>query len=176
MNEFLYLYHLKPFTHYGYFKLLPWNKESWIIGSFPTSFHDWNSWYFFIFGSGWETMSDDLWGEVSWLLRKWEIPSLGASLFLVIKQIILIFLSPFLQLLITLHWRNITNNELRHPLSFPSQLTSSMSWLTLIVCMSVVLDLSLLRTLKKIAREEKSRFLILSCLDLQIFTLLTFFL
>ena len=28
-----------------------------------------------------ETMSDDLWGEVLWLLRKWEIPSLGASLF-----------------------------------------------------------------------------------------------
>ena len=68
LNEFLYLYRLKPSTHYGYFELLPWNRESRIVRSFPTSFCDWKSRYFFI--SGWETMSDDLWGEVSWLLRK----------------------------------------------------------------------------------------------------------
>ena len=80
-NEFLYLYHLKPSTHYGYFRLLSWNKESRIVRSFPTSFHDWKSWYFFISGSRWETMSNNLWGELSWLLWKWEISSLGASFF-----------------------------------------------------------------------------------------------
>ena len=70
LNEFLYLYRLKPSTHYGYFELLPWNMESRIISSFPTSFRDWKSQCFFIYGSGWETMSDDLWGKVPWLLRK----------------------------------------------------------------------------------------------------------
>ena len=40
LNEFLYLYHLKPPTHYGYLELLPWNRESKIVHSFPTSFHD----------------------------------------------------------------------------------------------------------------------------------------
>ena len=70
LNEFLHLYRLKPFTHYGDFELLPWSKESRIVHSFPTSFHDWKSRYFFVSGSGWETMTDDLWGEVLWLLRK----------------------------------------------------------------------------------------------------------
>ena len=40
LNEFLYLYCLQPSTHYGYFKLLPWNRESRIIRRFPTSFCD----------------------------------------------------------------------------------------------------------------------------------------
>uniref|UniRef100_A0A7N2RB25 Pentatricopeptide repeat-containing protein n=1 Tax=Quercus lobata TaxID=97700 RepID=A0A7N2RB25_QUELO len=61
LNEFLYLYRLKPSTHYGYFQLLPWNRESRIVSSFPTYFHDWKSRCFFISGSGWETMFDDLW-------------------------------------------------------------------------------------------------------------------
>ena len=39
-NEFLHLYRLKPSTHYGYFELLPWSRESRIVRSFPTSFHD----------------------------------------------------------------------------------------------------------------------------------------
>ena len=37
-------------------------------------------------------MSDDMWGEVSWLLRKWENPSLCASLFLFIKLVVLTLL------------------------------------------------------------------------------------
>ena len=40
LNEFLYLYCLQPSTHYGYFELLPWNRESRIVRSFPTSFCD----------------------------------------------------------------------------------------------------------------------------------------
>ena len=41
---------------------------------FVTENHD----TFFIFGIGWETMSDNLWGEISRLLRKWEVSSLDA--------------------------------------------------------------------------------------------------
>ena len=40
LNEFLHFYRLKPFTHYRYFELLPWNRESRIIRSFHTSFRD----------------------------------------------------------------------------------------------------------------------------------------
>ena len=43
---------------------------------FVTRSHD----IFFISGSRWETMSDDLWDEVLWFLWKWEILSFGASL------------------------------------------------------------------------------------------------
>ena len=67
-KELLYLYRLKPSTHYGYFKLLPWSRESRIVRSFPTSFCEWKSLYFFVFRFGWETMTNDLWSGVSWLL------------------------------------------------------------------------------------------------------------
>ena len=45
---------------------------------FPSSFRDWKSRYFFISRTGWETSSDDFWGEVPRLLRKWEVLALGA--------------------------------------------------------------------------------------------------
>ena len=77
LNKFLSLYHLKASTHYRYFELLPWDRKSRIV-KVPSSFRDWKSWYFFIFGMGWETLSDDFWGEVPRLLRKWEVPALGA--------------------------------------------------------------------------------------------------
>ena len=59
LNEFLYLYCLKASTHYGYFELLPWDRKSRVVRGFPFSFHDWKSWYFFVSGKGWETLSDD---------------------------------------------------------------------------------------------------------------------
>ncbi|KAL0015226.1 hypothetical protein SO802_002295 [Lithocarpus litseifolius] len=40
LNEFLYLYRLKSSSHYGYFELLPRNRESRITRGFPTSFCD----------------------------------------------------------------------------------------------------------------------------------------
>ena len=43
LYEFLHLYHLKPSTHYRYFELFPWSRESRIVCSFPTSFGDWKS-------------------------------------------------------------------------------------------------------------------------------------
>ena len=59
LNEFLFSYHLKAFTHYGYFELLPWDRKSRIVRGFPSSFCDLKSRYFFISGTGWETLSDD---------------------------------------------------------------------------------------------------------------------
>ena len=150
LNEFLYLYRLKPSTHYGYFELLPWNRESKIVYNFLTSFRDQKSQYLFISGSGWETMSNDLWGEVPQLLQKWEIPSLGTSLFLFIKLAILTLLFSefffFFQFLFVPCQRNVIKDELKLPLNFPSQLTTLTSWLILVAYTSVALDLSLLRT------------------------------
>ena len=77
LNEFLFLYRLKASTHYGYFELLPWDRKSRVVRGFPSSFCDWKSRYFFIFGKGWETLFDDFWGEVLRLLRKWEVPAFG---------------------------------------------------------------------------------------------------
>ena len=71
LNEFLYLYHLKASTHYGYFKLLSWDRKSRVLRGFPYSFRDWKSQYFFVSGKG---------QEVPRLLQKWEVPALGAYL------------------------------------------------------------------------------------------------
>jgi len=68
LNEFLYLYYLKPSIHHGYFEHLPWDRKSRVVSRFPSSFHDWKSRYFFISGTGWETVSEDFWGEVLRLL------------------------------------------------------------------------------------------------------------
>ena len=61
--------------------------ESYVVflHSFVTGNHD----TFFVSRSGWKTMTDDLWGEVPWLLRKWEIPSLSAFFYLSVRLIVL---------------------------------------------------------------------------------------
>ena len=43
-------------------------------------------------------MTNDLWSRVSWLLQKWEIPSLGAFFYLSVRLIVLVssfFILPF---------------------------------------------------------------------------------
>ena len=51
LNEFLHLFCLKPSTNHRYFELLPWDKKSTVVSRFSSSFHDWKSRYFFIFGT-----------------------------------------------------------------------------------------------------------------------------
>ena len=43
LNEFLYLYCLKPSTHHGYFELLPRDRKSRVVSGFLSSFRDWKS-------------------------------------------------------------------------------------------------------------------------------------
>ena len=38
LNEFLFLYKLKPSTHYRYFELSPWDKKTKVVHEFPISF------------------------------------------------------------------------------------------------------------------------------------------
>ena len=132
LNKFLHLYRLKPSIHYGYFEILPWSRESRIIRSFLTSFRDWKSRYLFVSGSGWETMTNNLWGEVPWLLQKWEIPSFSAFLYLFVWPTVLTYhfliLQLVLQFLIVLSWKTVIKDEFKLLLSLPLQSNILTTW------------------------------------------------
>ena len=103
LNDFLYLYCLKPSTHHGYFEFHPWDRKSRVVRGFLSSFHDWKSRYLFIYGKEWETASDEVWGEVPKLPCTWKVPTLGAffpsfdSFHLLSMCILLILILFFLQ-------------------------------------------------------------------------------
>ena len=69
LNEFVHLYHLKESKEFGYYEFVPWNRKSPLIVDLPSSFCNWKSRFFFVSGDGWETLSDDFWGDVPRLLR-----------------------------------------------------------------------------------------------------------
>ena len=69
LNEFVYLYHLKEFKEFGYYELVPWDRRFRLIVDLPLSFRYWKSRYFFVSGDGWETLSNDFWGDVFRLPR-----------------------------------------------------------------------------------------------------------
>ena len=77
-------------------------------------------------------MIDDLWGEVPWLLRKWEIPSLGAFLYLFVRPIVLTYHFLILQLvlkfLIILSWKTVIKDKFKLLLSLPLQLKILTTW------------------------------------------------
>ena len=113
INEFVHLYRLKESKEFGYYEFVPWDRKSHLIADLPLSFRCWKSRYFFVSGDSWETLSDDFWGDVPRLLRRWEIPLLGAfapqemlhfpSLFSFILAIILILVFCLLQ------WKSVQN-------------------------------------------------------------------
>ena len=78
VNEFVHLYSLKESKEFGYYEFVPWNRRLRLVVDLPSSFHYWKSRYFFVSGDGWETLPDDLWGNVPRLLRRWETPLIGA--------------------------------------------------------------------------------------------------
>ena len=77
IDEFMYLYCLKESKQFGYYEFMPWKRKSRVVVNFPSSFCNWKSRYSFISGSGWETPSDEFWGEFPMLLRRWETPILS---------------------------------------------------------------------------------------------------
>lgn len=70
MDELLYLYRLKKSKEVGYYEPMPWDRKSHFIASLPSLFCYWKSRYFFVSRDGWETLSDDLWGDVPRLLHR----------------------------------------------------------------------------------------------------------
>ena len=78
INEFVHLYCLKESKEFGYYEFIPWDRKSRLVADLLSSFRYWKSRYFFVSGDGWETLSDDFWGDVHRLLRRWETPLLGA--------------------------------------------------------------------------------------------------
>ena len=69
---------MKESREFGYYELVPWDRKSRLVADLPSSFRYWKSRYFFVSRDGWETLSDDFWGDVPRLLRQWKTPLLGA--------------------------------------------------------------------------------------------------
>ena len=69
---------LKESKEFGYYEFVPWDRKSRLIVDLPSSFYYWKSRYFFVSGDGWETLSNDFWGDVPRLPCRWETPLLGA--------------------------------------------------------------------------------------------------
>ena len=67
-----------PTKEFGYYELVPCDRRFQLIVDLPSSFHYWKSRYFFVSGDGWETLSNDFWGDVPRLLHQWETLQLGA--------------------------------------------------------------------------------------------------
>ena len=78
VNEFVHLYRLKKSKEFGYYEFVPWDRKSRLVADLPSSFCYWKFRYFFVSGDGYETLSDDFWGDILRLLRRWETPLLGA--------------------------------------------------------------------------------------------------
>ena len=107
VNKFIHLYRLKESKEFGYYEFVPWDRKSHLVADLPSSFRYWKFRYFFVSGNSWETLSDDFWGDVPRLLRRWETPLFGEfapqemlpfpSLFSLILAIILILVFCLLQ-------------------------------------------------------------------------------
>ena len=84
VDELIYLYRLKESKEHRYYKLVPWERRTRIIQDLPSSFKYWKSRFFFVSGDDWETPSDEVWGNLPRLLRRWRTPNLGSSLFILV--------------------------------------------------------------------------------------------
>ena len=82
VDELIYLYRLKESKEHGYYKLVPWERRTKIVRRLPSSFKYWKSRFFFVSEDDFETPSNEVWGDLPRLLRRWKTPTLGASLFL----------------------------------------------------------------------------------------------
>ena len=162
LNEFLHLYCLKPSTHHRYFKLLPWDKKSIVVSRFPSSFRDWKSRYFFIFGTGQEIVSDNFQGEVPRLLWKWEVPALGMYFyrlpqffFYITIACLTMFISYSLQLLTVLSWRTSTVIEFVQLLLFLARLRTLMTQLILVIYLTAIQNPKLQSTCQRKFAEKR---------------------
>ena len=82
VGELIYLYRLKEFKEYGYYKLVPWERRTWIAKGLPSSFRYWKSRFFFVSKDDFEIAFSEDWGDILRLLRRWGTSNLGASVFL----------------------------------------------------------------------------------------------
>ena len=89
VGELVHMYRLKESKEYGYYELVPWERKTRIIKGLPSSFRNWKSRFFFVFGDDFETLSSREWGDVPRLLRQWGTPTLGPSIFLPVTVFLL---------------------------------------------------------------------------------------
>ena len=82
VDELIYLYRLKETKDNMYYKLVPWERRTKIVRRLPSSFKYWKSRFFFVSDDDFETPSNEVWGDLLRLLRRWRTLTLSASLFL----------------------------------------------------------------------------------------------
>ena len=82
---------MKESKEYGYYELVLWGRKTRIVKGLPSSFRYWKSRFFFFSGDDFETPSSRDWGVVLRLLRRWETPTLGASVFLLVSSFLFMF-------------------------------------------------------------------------------------
>lgn len=63
LDEFVHLCRLKESKVFRYYELVPKDRKARLIVKLPSSFCYWKSRYYFVYGGGWETPFDDLWGD-----------------------------------------------------------------------------------------------------------------
>ena len=137
LNKFTHLHRLKESKEFGYYEFVPWDWSSRLVIDLSSSFRYWKSRYFFVSGDGWETLSDNFWGNVPRLLRQWETPQIGAFAFwspfsfLVLWLILVVLLTHFFffQWRSALILRASSKIEFRRPLGMQGRSTILMSWL-----------------------------------------------
>ncbi|XP_065626777.1 uncharacterized protein LOC136066415 [Quercus suber] len=76
VGELVHLYRLKESKEYGYYELVPWERRTRIIRGLPLPFRYWKSRFFFVSGDDFETPSNQEWGDIPRLLRRWATPTL----------------------------------------------------------------------------------------------------
>ena len=82
--ELVYIYRLKEFKEHNYYELVPWEKRTRIVRGLPSSFRYYKSRFFFVSEDDFKKFSNEVWGNILRLLRRWSAPNLGAPLFLFI--------------------------------------------------------------------------------------------
>ena len=91
VGELVHLYRLKESKEYGYYELVTWVRRARIVRGLPSSFRYWKSCFFFVSGDNFETPASEASGDIPRLLHRWGTPHLGASIFLIICLIFVLF-------------------------------------------------------------------------------------
>ena len=90
VGELVHMYRLKESKEYWYYELVPWGRKTRIVKGLLSSFRYWKSRFFFFSGDDFETPSSRDWGVVLRLLHRWETPTLGASVFLLVTSFLFV--------------------------------------------------------------------------------------
>ena len=77
-DEFLHFYHLRKSKNPGYYEFKPWDRTSRLILDYPSFLRNWKPNFFFVSGSGWESVPGEDLNEAPKFFRSWGTLVSGA--------------------------------------------------------------------------------------------------